>query len=70
VLPVQLVGPGTIDADCTGQIKYAQTIAGQPAPDVTVSLVMFQGGDVIKSMSLGSTGVLSCTSERISRTLP
>ena len=56
-LPIQLQGPGTIEPDCTGHITYRQTIAGQPAPDITVGLVVFDGGDVIKSMSLGSTGV-------------
>jgi hypothetical protein len=70
ILPIQLQGPGTIEPNCTGHITYRQTIAGQPAPDVTVGLVVFDGGDVIKSMSLGSTGVLSCLSERISKTLP
>ena len=65
VLPIQLQGPGMIEPDCTGQITYRQTIAGQPAPDVTVALVVFDDGDVVKSMSLGSTGVLACSSERI-----
>ena len=68
VLPIQLQGPGTIEPDCTGRITYQQTIAGQPAPPVTVALVVFDHGDVIKSMSLGSTGVLACVSERINKT--
>jgi hypothetical protein len=67
VLPIQLQGPATIEPDCTGRITYRQTIAGQPAPDVTVALVVFDHGDVVKSMSLGSTGVLACVSERINK---
>jgi hypothetical protein len=69
VLPIQLQGPGTIEPDCTGHITYQQTIAGQPAPPVTVALVVFDHGNVVKSMSLGSTGVLACESERIDRSL-
>jgi hypothetical protein len=70
VLPIHLEGPGMIEPDCTGRITYRQTIAGQPAPDVTVALVVFDRGDAIKSMSLSSTGVLACVSERISQRQP
>ena len=59
-------GKENINHDCTGTVKYTQTIAGQPAPDLNIAFVVSQRGNRIDGLVTDPGAVLSCTLHRTS----
>jgi len=66
ILPQGLHGQADNNDNCTGTITYAQTIFGQPAPDLNIRYVILDDGDKIKGLPVDPGQVLSCVLDRMS----
>jgi len=64
VLQQGLVGTENLNTDCTGTITYRQTIFGEPAPDLHITLIVSDHGDTIDGLIVDSNAVLSCKLKR------
>jgi hypothetical protein len=67
ILAQELHGQAINNENCTGTITYAQTIFGQPAPDLNIRFVVLDQGDTIKGLPIDPGQVLSCVLNRISK---
>ena len=70
IVPQAVQGQAHNNADCTGSIRYEQTIGGQPAPPLDINYVILDGGDTIWGLPLNSGGVLTCSLRRLSEHKP
>jgi hypothetical protein len=66
-VPQELHGQAQNNADCTGNITYEQSLAGQPAGQLKINYVIFDQGDAIKGLPTNSGGGLTCSLKRINR---
>jgi hypothetical protein len=67
VLPQTLKGQAVVNGDCTGTITYAQTIFGQPVPDLHIRYYITDQGDGIKGLPTDPNQVLSCVLNRLDK---
>jgi hypothetical protein len=65
ILIQALTGQANNNENCTGTIKYTQTIFGQPAPDLNVRYFILDDGNVIKGLPTDPGQVLSCVLNRM-----
>jgi hypothetical protein len=66
ILDQELQGQANNNADCTGTIAYTQKIFGQPAPDLNIRYVIWDGGARISGLPIDPGQVLSCRLHRMS----
>jgi hypothetical protein len=56
----EATGQAIVNSDCTGTIRYTQTLNGNPAPDLNIRFLVFDSGSVMWGLSVDSGTVLSC----------
>ncbi len=64
------VGQAHNNEDCTGTITYTTTFDGQPSGLLDIEYVIYEHGSAIKGLPLNSGGVLACSLNRISISIP
>ncbi len=52
--------PATVNPDCTGNVTYEVTIAGQPAPDAHFDYVIVDNGRGVKGFPIDQGYAVSC----------
>lgn len=67
VVVQEVVGTQQLNADCTGHIRYKQTINGQPAPDINFYFVVSERGNRIDGLSVDPGSVFSAVLRRLNR---
>jgi len=65
ILPQKVVGTAIVSDNCTGTIRYTQTIAGAPAPDLNIRFLIFDNGKLIQGLAVDPGSNLSCTLKRM-----
>jgi hypothetical protein len=65
ILTQTTTGKAVVDENCTGSIKYTQTIGGKPAPDLNIRFIIFDNGREIKGLAVDSGSNLACTLKRM-----
>ncbi len=58
-------GQAVVNEDCTGTVKYKQTLNGKPAPDLNVRYFIYDGGKKMRGLSIDPGSVLACRLVRI-----
>ena len=45
IMSLTMVGNAVVNENCTGDIKYTQTVNGKPAPDMNIRFLIFDMGN-------------------------
>ena len=64
---VKSVAPAETHPDWTGTITYAQTINGQPGPDIHFNFIVEKNSEIIDGIGADPASVFSCTLTRLSK---
>ena len=65
ILTQTMTGKAIVYENCTGTIRYTQTINGSPAPDMNIRFLIFDSGKTIKGMPVDRGTNLACTLTRM-----
>ena len=65
ILPQKVIGTAIVNENCTGTIRYTQTIAGAPGPDLNIRFLIFDNGKLIQGLAVDPGSNLSCTLKRM-----
>jgi hypothetical protein len=65
ILSQRMTGQAVVNENCTGTIKYSQTLDGKPAPDMNIRFLIFDNGQLIKGLPVDMGTNLACTLKRM-----
>ena len=65
IMTQNVVGTAIVNDNCTGTIKYTQTIDGHPAPDLNIRFLIFDNGKLIQGLAVDKGSNLACTLKRM-----
>ena len=65
IMSQTMTGKAIVNENCTGVIKYAQTLDGKPAPDMNIRFLIFDNGQLIKGLPVDPGSNLACTLKRM-----
>ena len=65
IMSQTMTGKAVVDENCTGTIKYTQTLDGNPAPDMNIRFLIFENGQLIKGLPVDKGTNLACTLKRM-----
>jgi hypothetical protein len=65
ILAQTMVGKAVVNENCTGTIRYTQTVNGAPAPDMNIRYLILDSGKTIKGLPVDPGSNLACTLVRM-----
>jgi hypothetical protein len=65
ILVQSMTGKALVSENCTGTIRYTQTLNGGPAPDMNIRFLVIDNGKTIKGLPVDPGSNLACTLVRM-----
>jgi hypothetical protein len=65
ILAQTMSGKAIVNENCTGSIRYTQTLDGNPAPDMNIRFLIFDSGKLIDGLPVDKGANLACTLKRM-----